>query len=273
MKQLNSFKNYVRQVPLVDFSIKEIKKSCNNFLGQEKIAMFHTGRCGSSVLANMLNAHSKIFWANEIFEKFMRVKKEQDGEAFVTNVIHQSCQSKISTFYGFETKYLPQQHLRHKVINMDLETYLKLLREIGFSKFIILQRKNYLKRAISAEVGKHKKRYHSKQDVRRPEKIYLDPEPILALFRCIDENFSHLKMLLEPSDHLLLYYEDHILQNPRIAYTKTCEFLNIDDESPKIELRRTNPFKYEDIVVNFEEIKTLLKDTKYNWMLDDDEDK
>lgn len=33
-----------------------------------RVAMFHMGRCGSTVLGEMLGAQGEMFWAGEIFE-------------------------------------------------------------------------------------------------------------------------------------------------------------------------------------------------------------
>lgn len=33
-----------------------------------RVAMFHTGRCGSTVLGEMLGVQGEVFWAGEIFE-------------------------------------------------------------------------------------------------------------------------------------------------------------------------------------------------------------
>ena len=49
-----------------------------------------------------------------------------------------------------------------------------------------------------------------------------------------------------------------------------CDFLGVSDESPVIDLKRTNPFKIEEMVVNFEEIKVALNGTNYEWMMDDE---
>jgi len=279
----SSLKKYIKTIPFAESSYKKINRFLNIFYRKEQIAMFHMGRCGSTVLGNMLNAHSKVFWDSEIFVKhmkYMQSEKSKEKKGFVERTIEWSCHRKVSRIYGFETKYLSQQHLSHKFINMDLEDYITLLLKLGFSKFIVLHRKNYLKRAISVQAGRQTKKWHSEQDATAPEKITIDinsfttedeirQEHILDLFRCADESFNRLKKLLSHNDTLFLTYEDDILEDPRVAYKKVCDFLGVVDEAPKIELHRTNPFRYEDMVINFEKVKAVLKDTNYSWMLDD----
>ena len=222
VKGLNLLKKYLRNIPFVESSHKEIYRLFSIFVRKEHIAMFHTGRCGSTILGHMLNDHSKVFWAHEIFEKFMQAEEKERKRRIVEHIINQSRQSEIWTIYGFETKYLPQQHLSHKCINMDLEDYITLLRKLNFSKFIVLHRNNYLRRAISAQVGRHSKLWHSKQEVTSPIKINLDinsfvtgirREPILELFSCMDKSFDRLKELLLYDDTLYLNYEDDILED------------------------------------------------------------
>ena len=79
------------------------------------VAMFHMGRCGSTVLAKMLEQHPRIFWDGEIYERvsprlyhrlgprgFLRFKQMRAGRRF----------------YGFEVKLLKQQHFR--LIDRDM---------------------------------------------------------------------------------------------------------------------------------------------------------
>lgn len=239
-----------------------------NFYSQEQVAMLHPGRCGSTVLAFMLRDHSKICWDNELFEPYMEEKKKKDKNSFVKRTIKRRLLQNNAMIYGFETKYLPQQHLSHQCINMDLEDYLKLLRKLNFSKFIVLHRKNYLRAAISNQVGLQKKEWHSMKPVTSPEKVVLE-ESFWEMFRIRDENLIRLKELLKHDDTLYLTYENHIMEDPRIAYKKTCDFIGVEAESPVIRFHRTNPFRYEDMVINFDEVKAALLNTEYSWMLAD----
>ena len=226
----------------------------------------------------MLNAHSQIHWGGEIFNPYMKTKQTDNNLDFVKEILHRNQQQKISRILGFETKYLPQQHLCRRCINMDLADYLNLLRHLRYSKFIVLHRKNYLRRAVSVQVGRETHQWHSRQKASAPVKVAIDIHsfktgidqgPLLDLFRCLDENYHHLTQLLSHNDALFLTYEDDILEDPQSAYRKVCNFIDVSDEAPDVVFYRTNPFKYEEIILNFDEIKTTLKGTQYSWMLDD----
>jgi len=264
--------------------MSDIRVNINNFFSsifhksQKKyIAMFHTGRCGSTVLGRMLNDHYQVFWANEIFHEYMNSANPESGKVFAEKIINASRNAQNKRIYGFETKYLPQQHLSKKCINLELNEYVSHLRKLKFKKFIILHRENYLRRAVSAEVGRQTKRWHTNENIQNLKKITLKVdsyptgghyEPLLDLFVSIDKYYNTLNNLLIDDDTLSLTYENDILVNPEIAYAKVCKFLSITEESPEINLKRTNPFLLKDMIENFDEVKEYFADTKYSWMLD-----
>ena len=277
MDTLHSIKQNIKMIPGFSSARKIIYRLLNIYYRKKYVAMLHPGRCGSTVLGNMLNAHTQISWAGEIFERYMGLEKYKKVNRFTEKMIGMSRDESLSRIYGFETKYLPQYHLSYKCLNLSIENYITLLRNLGFSHFIILHRKNYLRRAISDQVGKQKGEWHSKEQSISPTKVTIDinsfqagvrKEPLLELFSSMDESLDRLKRSLQ-SNYLLLTYEEDIQDDPRVGYRKVCEFLNVDDEVVDISLRRTNPFTYEQMVANFEEVKAYLKDTKYSWMLDD----
>jgi LPS sulfotransferase NodH len=247
----------------------------------KNVVMFHTGRCGSTVLGRMLNKHPDIYWAGEIFVAMPKRHRDvEPGPGALKTIIAKSRRDGRATgktFYGFELKYLPQQHLRDKFINMPLEDCLVLLRRLRFSRFIVLHRENYLRKAISAEVGRHTGHWHARSKPGQATRVTLDLQsfgpakqraPLLELFRGLDENHEKVTRLLANDQVLHLSYERDIMQDPRNAYRKTCEFLGVVPGSPQIDLARTNPFSYDAMVANMPAVSALLQNTEYAWMLD-----
>ena len=109
------------------------------------VAMFHVGRCGSTVVGNLLDQHQKIYW---------------DGEVVYNQYSFNNCQLKPfdtkaffrkqmlvagSRFYGFEVKVHPEQQLA--ILHQTLPELVNELTELGVEQFIVLERKNYLRRA------------------------------------------------------------------------------------------------------------------------------
>ena len=65
------YKNYINPV-LSNFS-------------KGKIAMFHIGRSGSTVVANLLNNHPKILWDGEIYHKLIKDLDIRNKQFLISN--------------------------------------------------------------------------------------------------------------------------------------------------------------------------------------------
>lgn len=242
--------------------------------------MFHSGRCGSTVLGDMLNQHPDIFWASEIFNDMPKgFKWYLPNRLRTKNFIEKGMYAQSKKYYGFEIKYLPEQHLRSDCINLSLLSLVDLLRKMG-TDFIVLLRKNYLRRALSVEIARTTNEWHTQEqkNIPTPVKIDIDhfvtgniPRPLIEHFNILDEYSNTLQALLEDTPFLKLCYEDDILLDPTVACIKVAEFLDADITSfdVAVRLKRTNPFNIKDMILNYNEVASLLKGTKYEWMLYD----
>ena len=186
-----------------------------------------------------------------------------------------TCRNKV---FGFETKFLPEQQLRREWIGLPLKTYLELLQELGFTHFILLRRRNYLRRAVSALAGRQTKRWQTRRRAGMPTRVRIDPrvfptgniaKPLLEHFRDLDMNYHSASEALEGIPCLELEYEMHILTDPSIAYRMVLDFLGLEalTDAVSIRLQRTNPFPLEDMIENYDEVVSALTDTSYEWML------
>lgn len=241
------------------------------------VAMFHTGRCGSTVIADLIGQHPEVAWAGELFEPFMHEETSLTGAALIDDVISNQRAKARGRFFGFETKYLAQQHLSAGCIGMPIVPYVGELKHLGFSKFIVLHRKNYLRRALSAAVGRHTNSWHSASVPSRPTKVVLDLErfptgvatsPLLTLFADMDAAYQQLLDGLGGESPLLLTYESDVESDPLDAYNKLVAFLGVPSANPIVRLQKSNPFSYEDTVSNWNEVVSLLSGTPYEWMLE-----
>jgi LPS sulfotransferase NodH len=159
---------------------------------------------------------------------------------------------------------------------MDLIDYIGALSKLGFKKFIILRRRNYLKRAMSATVGFQTGIWHQKKDKKAdPIKVNIDinnfrigntSKHLLQHFRDLDQHYLELNSILKENSLLNLIYEDDIQDNPIAAYNKICDFLKIEPFPVKIKHKKTNPFKMSEVIQNLDEVKNALRNTKYEWM-------
>jgi len=253
------------------------KKFIHNKNRVGNVAMFHTGRCGSTVLGNLLNQNPEISWAGEVFEDMhKRYRKYRWRKEKPLKIIEIIMYSRGCNFFGFETKSMKEQHLRPQWIDMNLIDYIGALCKLGFKHFIILRRRNYLKRAMSATVGFRSGIWHQKKgETTNPIQVNIDinnfkigntSKPLLQHFRDLDQHYLELNSILNENCVLNLIYEDDIQDNPIAAYNKICDFLKIESFPVEIRRKKTNPFKMYEVVQNLDEIKNTLRNTKYEWM-------
>ena len=237
--------------------------------------MLHTGRVGSTVLADLLNQHSKIHWDGEFY-----IKQNEKHLKFIYENPMKFLNIKISQntndFYGFELKCSAKQLYGQHTINIDFDTFLKEIEKLNFNNFILLERKNYLKQFISFKFAKKTKILHTKQKAKKINTLYIKPEnclwfkekkTLIEHFKYLDNFYDNTKNIIKSKKHLLLTYEDDILHNPTVAYEKICDFLKIEYQNPKVNLKRTNPFPLNEVIENYMEVENYLKGSKYEWML------
>jgi lipopolysaccharide transport system ATP-binding protein len=244
-----------------------------------KVAMFHIGRSGSTVLTNLLNQHPGIFWDAEIYERhFQDLEKQgqvvKPGELVVDPIklLRQRINQSDQELYGFETKFY---HLR--LTDIKLSDFVAQLQGLGFNQFIILERKNYLRKIVSSLIAKQKSRYHQpagqeavltqiRLEVAQVQ-IDRDSRPLMAYLNDFQERFRRLDKLLTGANVLRLTYEDDILADPLVGCRRLYDFLGLEHYEPTIEHGRTNPFKLDEIIINFNEVEWALRGTPFEWML------
>ncbi|WP_159586513.1 hypothetical protein [Chelativorans xinjiangense] len=246
------------------------------------VAMFHVGRVGSTVLVGMLQQHRRIYWAGEVFQKeHNRYMKAAGSGAYSLpkdplKDLRTEMREARNRMFGFETKFLDEHHLR--VIGVDLERYVDTLSELGFDRYVVLKRKNILRRLISGVVLRDTGQFHIRADQKRQKRrFHLDLHRIplgaryldlVDAIRMIEEGHEHLDRLLAGKQVCALNYEDHISDDPFVAYRKVVAFMGLEPGEPKILLRKTNPDPLEDMIENYDELQAMIGKTPYRWMLE-----
>lgn len=252
-----------------------MNSNTNPVLLKKNVATFHTARCGSTVVGKMLNDHSKVYWSNEIFLKYMKMDPSTHPKNLLETTLREGEIHSSKEVHGFEIKYLPNQHLSEKCLNMSLEDYIARLQGLGVAHFVGMHRKNHLRRLISIMVGVKKGYWHTRK-AETPEMIHINvikhkdqnTNSLVKSFEDMDLNYEHLQQCL-PSGSLFLNYEDDIQHDPGVAYRKICKYIQIEDEHPEIKLKRTNPFSYEKMISNLDDVRSALHGTRYAWILED----
>ncbi len=246
--------------------------------------MFHMGRCGSSVLADLLNQHSKIYWDGEIYFPYIREWRAQKQTAShdssvnikpeALKLLKNEMSMAGSNFYGCEVKF---HHI--KEANLSIPNYIEYISHLNFNNFIILIRRNFLRSIISNRVMydmEIKKTHIRAAEKTQLQKVKLDiistgyngyKKELSEHLKEHEKNFIEIDDLLKGKKVLKLSYEDDISENPQKSYQKICDFLDIIPSNYSVRLGKTNPFKISDLLVNYDEVKEYLSGTNFEWML------
>ncbi len=267
-------------------------RSARHVLGRRNFVMFHIGRSGSTVLTSLLNKHRKIHCDGELLHGYYgafheRMQSQGANTRFLWNssryfphdpigfIRSRMPYAGLQAVYGFEAKFF---HLKFN--QLTLPSFLDAVQRLGFDHFIVLERRNYLRKVVSSVVAHGKAQFHVKSgesvdlsrvtlDVNRVE-IDSDSKPLIAYLEDYAENFRRLRELLGGQQVAWLTYEDDVLADPLRAYRRCCDFLHLEPGAPSVGLSRTNPFPLADIVINLEEVARYLQGTPFAWMLDDE---
>lgn len=240
--------------------------------------MLHPGRCGSTVLGSLVNQHQDMFWAGESFLKYHSDKSLTISE--MKKVLATSESIKLCKYYMFATKYPRGMDLSENCVDMSIPEYIEFLKKQGYSHFVFLERENYLSRAISMEKGRKSGVWHLKNNEQQKfsGKLHLDVNsfqvgmneyiPLLQYFENLDNEKKLILDSLSGYPVLELTYEKDIEENPRNAYNKYCNFLDVKPVEVKIELKKTSRESMKDLISNYQDVYEAIKPTKYGWMLD-----
>lgn len=247
------------------------------------VFMWHHGRCGSTVLANMLNQHPDISWKGEIFNPSAKGGKHRylvKRPFLVKMKVKLLKRMAKPSGLGIELKGLPCQH--PALIGVSLNHFSDILKSMNFEQCIFLHRKNILRKLVSVQFvdqGMRDSFHRSLNDGRNLSgtidlninrvRIFGKHATLLDMIEYIHAETEVAKTILQKVFKTLqLYYEDDIQEDPRNAYNNTCEFLNLEYYDAKIRDRRVNDKSLRDIISNYSELEDLLAGTNYEWMLD-----
>lgn len=230
--------------------------------------MFHEGRCGSSVLAGLLRQHSAIRWEGEVFggHKPGGAVARYFRHKYPLLYLRQRVARSEGSIYGFETKI--RLHL-WRCLDISLEDYLHRIQKLGFSRYIVLDRKNDLRRVVSSLVSvKTRKWSASKRDKPELVQVELKLDKLISRLEQLQRISAELKEVLSDQALLWLTYEDHVELDPRIGYRKVCQFLGLPPEEATVKLKKLNPFPLSEMIENYDEVCRGLSGTDFEWMLE-----
>lgn len=241
------------------------------------IAMFHIGRCGSTVLAEMLKQHPKVHWDSEIYEPHGELFYKYGVRANAGDPIgflRQRMASASKPHYGCEVK--PYQA---RLVELPMGKLIEAFDALGFRRFVLLGRRNSFRKIVSSLIAIATQRWHVpagtavpltrlRLDVHSVRTEYTD-KPLLEFLRGYRDDMRDIETRLAGRQVLKLTYENDIEADPTVAYRKVCDFLGFSPMPATIRLGRTTPFLLRDVLENYDEVAAALRGTEFEWMLED----
>lgn len=246
------------------------------------VAMFHVGRSGSRVLGDLLGQHPEILWDGEVLRPLIRELTATGARIHEVryadspeSVVRSRMRAAAGRLYGFETKFF---HLIPATL--PIESYLQRLERIGVDRYILLERKNTLRKVVSSLVGRKRGRYHEPAGrSARLTTVRIDPasveidsdrRPLRELLEGYARDLERFKGRMEGRAMLHLTYEDDVAPGPLGAYTRACRFLGVAPARVEVRYSRTTPFPLREVIENFDEVRRALRGTPFERLVEED---
>lgn len=232
------------------------------------VLLVHMGRCGSTVLADLLGQRPDMTWDTELFTAERGLWHAGDNPFAV---LWRQMADRTAPYYGFELKTWQPEEL-----GIKFELLLECLELLGVTRFVLLERDNLIHRTISSDVGSETGRWHLIDHLIDGEpreipkmRVKLENPHFVSRLRAQDRLWQETLAAFGDRRTLRLSYEKNIMVDPVAAYRRVCQFHNLRSfEDVQIRYARTTPFELVDMIENFEDLAHSLKGTGYEWMLD-----
>lgn len=257
-----SLRRRIKRLPL---TIRDAFSTFPDF----NICLWHAGRCGSTVLASLIDEDGRLNWKGEYFEKLSKdveLRGSAPEECWQTGVskLEEIARTKDRRPLGIEMKLWHLMRMQKHVRDVYYALYPN-----PFDKHIVLERRNYLRIYLSGQVLHASGTSHIKDEkATYSEKVTIDVPELVSEIEICHKFYKDLRDAL-PSDHLYLTYEDDIAKNPNVAYSKLISHIGLKPRKTKTKLKRTNARPAREMVTNWDEITDALTGTPHVWMIED----
>jgi hypothetical protein len=241
------------------------------------VALIHIGSCGSTVVSDLVGQHPRVYWDGETYGRVIEQIKRHGlsrGQVDFDPVAYVAARQGRSgrRWYGFDLKF---SHVTE--FGLTLEDYLAGLHAAGVTALVGLRRRNYLRRVVSGINGGRRGRYHHRGEAPLPLEPVMLPlddlvvdlyrSSMLDHFQRWDRLYDQLSDLGGPSI-LWLTYEEHVADDPTVAYRMVQDHLGLEPHTPRVRLSRSNPEPLGDLVANLDDVADHLAGTPYAWMVE-----
>ena len=242
-----------------------------------RFAIVSSARSGSNMLQSLLDRHpevrcyGEIFnpsyplgyqkWANRsLFKRlFCKYGRDRSVQEYLDSLFEFPRDSV--TAVGFKVMY-PGQFNRCAIFPFYWQ-------EHSF-KIVRLVRDNLLRRYVSGQIARRDERWSSNQAREDVVTIRVTPEEARTSLRKMELINRNIDAVVAEFDSITVKYEQ-LVNGSADVIGKVCSFLGVSAESlDRLEARtaRQNPYSLAVLIENYEEIRTSLRHTEYEWMLD-----
>jgi hypothetical protein len=224
-----------------------------------KLCILTTGRTGSDLLVELLDAHPQLRCEKEVLGV-----PHRDARRFIRGRIAVA-RSRGAAAYGFKINSLNVRVASHR---WTLPTLIAALAADGF-RFVRLRRANLLRQAVSAMRAGQTREYHATAPVTTGA-MHLDPLHAIYLMRTFEVYEDMLDGSTSGCTVLPISYEDDLEdEDARTdALSRIFRFIGLEPvASAPTRLQRTTPRALADAVANHEELTAILRGTRFERFL------
>ena len=217
----------------------------------QRFVIIGNARTGSNYLLDGLKTSPRIRMYHEIFASHNR----EVGKDF---------EKILSTLYQYESKSIELVGCKVFYNHLTDEEWKKLVNLRDF-KVIHLTRRNRLRTLISLEIAfKTGKWTHAGNSAESKEKqVALDPQNLLKRLEHIEEGEALTRARFCDRPVLEVVYED-LVQSPHEIFKSVGNYLGVDGIDPdQIRLKQQNPEGLAQLIVNYGEVESSLKNTRF----------
>jgi len=235
---------------------KIISPVLNNVFGHlvdSKFVIIGHARTGSNYLLDGLMSSKSVAAYHEIFADHNRKIGENFGEVLSQLYRKEGRNVEIvgfKLFYNHLTEDEWQKFLSHKEF-----------------KVIHLTRENRLRTIVSLDIAFKTDEWTRSSYVRRRQltdkRVSLDTHNLIQRLENIRQFESQTRSRFKDRPVFEVVYED-MIRNPHTVFQNVGEFLGIGGiDFTKIKIVKQNPERLEQLIINFDEVSHLLKDSRF----------
>lgn len=233
----------------------------DNIFGRKdykRFVIISRSRTGSNLLVSLLDSHGDISCKGELLRRL-------NGQSTDQLLKQKVYPKKVRALYrGFKLFYYHPQDSDDKSIWEILEndknvTVLHLMRENLL--------RVHISRLIADKTGTYTNRNNKRKLPVNEKKITVDCDALIKDFEQTEEYIENTKEMFSSHKYMEVTYEE-LTQNQAETMKGILDFFDLQGSNLESSYKKQNKEGISSLVENNEALKTCLKGTKYEWMLE-----